>query len=171
MKTALLCPGPSLADYRTSDHEIVVGVNRAVSVAPCDFWVLLDDRPFRSASPIGEPCLVTSGAIYRRFIRKSLLTKDRPFIDRQNLYFDGNAPWGRFSATNALVLLLNMGATSIDCFGVDMVGTKDWDGFGHDQDKRDIERWKEEATLWNRLTQYLSEHGCEVVRQGVNCAA
>lgn len=170
MKTALLCPGPSLADYQPGEHELVAGVNRAVSVAPCDFWVFLDDRPFFSATPIGEPCLVTSSMIYRRFERKKLLTNAGPFIDRARLLFDGDARWGRFSATNALVLLANLGATEIECFGVDMVGTKDWDGFGHEQDKRDVARWKEEAALWGQVTSHLAARGVVVSRQGVPCA-
>lgn len=170
MKTALLCPGPSLADYQPADHELVVGVNRAVSVTPCDFFVFLDDRPFYSATPPNEPCLVTSGMIYRRFVRKGLVSSARPFIDRANLNYGGKSPWGRFSATNALILLENLGATEIECFGVDMVGTKDWDGFGHDKDKRDVARWKEEANLWNQLTEYLAARGVSVTRQGVTCA-
>lgn len=171
MKTALLCPGPSLSDYQPGDHVLIAGVNRAVSVAACDFWVLLDNRPFYSAEPIGEPCLVTSGMLHRQFIRKGSLTLDRPFIDRNRLLYEGTARWGRFSATNALVLLANLGATEIECFGVDMVGTKDWDGFGHDRDKRTLDRWREEAHLWSQVTDHLSQRGCQVHRSGVTCGA
>lgn len=169
MKAALLCPGPSLAEYRHGDHAIIAGVNRAVSVAPCDFWVLLDDRPFHSAAPIGEPCIVTSGAIHRRLCRKQLIQATRPFIDRSQLVVESDMPWGRFSSTNALILLENLGATSIDCFGVDMAGTLDWDSFGHAQDKRDEKRWNEEAGLWKNMTDYLASRGCEVTRMGVTC--
>lgn len=169
MKTALLCPGPSLVNYRPSDHVLVAGVNRAVSVAPCDFWVFLDDRPFHSATPIGEPCLMTSGSIYRRLMRKEKITTQRPFIDRARFEIEEPIHWGRFSSTNALLLLLSLGATEIECFGVDMVGTLDWDAFSHAQDKRDEKRWNEEAVLWQQMTDYLFARGCVVTRQGVGC--
>lgn len=169
MKAALLCPGPSVANYQPADHAMVAGVNRAVGIAPCDFWVFLDDRPFYSAQPLGEPCLVTSGMIHRRLYRKQLITSARPFLDRARLPFEGDLPWGRFSSTNALVLLAALGATEIECFGVDMVGTLDWDQHSHPQDKRDEKRWNEEAGLWQRLTQHLANEGCVVTRQGVTC--
>lgn len=171
MKTALLCPGPSLVNYVPSDHAIVAGVNRAVVFAPCDFFVFLDDRPFKAALPTNEPCLVTSDSVHRYLVRKQFVQPSHTFIDRRRLYFDGDAPWGRFSSTNALILLANLGATSIECFGVDMAGTLDWDEHSFPQDKRDDKRWNEEAGLWRRLVEYLAERGCVVTRMGVTCAA
>jgi len=169
MKTALLCPGPSLASYQPGDHALIAGVNRAVSVAPCDFWVLLDDTPFYSATPLGEPALVTSSMIHRRLLRKKLIDPARPFIDRSRLPDAGELRWGRFSATNALVLLASLGATEIECFGVDLAGTLDWDQHSHPQDRRNEQRWREEAGLWHDLTTYLAARGCQVQRAGVTC--
>lgn len=171
MKTALLCPGPSLASYTPGDHDLLAGVNRAVSVAPCDFWVFLDERPYHSAQCLGEPAIVTSGTMYRRLIRKQKLEPSRPFIDRDRLPPADQLRWGRFSSTNALVLLAALGATEIECFGVDMAGTLDWDQFSHAQDRRDAKRWQEEATLWQQMVDYLGQRGCLVHRSGVTCGA
>lgn len=164
MKAAILCPGPSLADFSGTDADIAIGINRAVSHYPCDFHVFLDCRAFYAAEPVNEPCLVTTRQMYRRVTRKRPEALQRLFLCRDRLTTGTAAKWGRFSVTSALILAENLGATEIECFGCDMEGTKDWDGHAFEQDRRDEKRWREERELWQQLTAYLAERGCAVRR-------
>jgi hypothetical protein len=45
---AILCPGPSLADFlaRPREHEAFIGVNRAAAAWPCDYWAFNDHEAF-----------------------------------------------------------------------------------------------------------------------------
>lgn len=56
LKAAVLCPGSSLADCSIErlalEYDVLIGVNRAVGIVPCHYWVMLDDHTFEMVAPL-----------------------------------------------------------------------------------------------------------------------
>ena len=163
MRIALLSCGPSLPRWEwvnRSDYAVVVGVNRAVARYACDWWSAGDAECFTAVEPIGLPHLWTHAAtLYRirrehpeRSTRHHAATYHR--CERQQ--------WSIYSATAALMIAREIKATRIDCFGVDMAGTQDWDGSHHGC--RDETRWARERAAWCLAESILSAEGITVAR-------
>lgn len=161
---AILCPGLSLAQFtqQPGEYDVLIGVNRAAGFKPCDYWVMLDYETFARSEPIGWPTIVTRGGIYRALVRAFPDAKKHPFINAK--LYDGPIAqrWKAFSSTTALMFAAHLGATRIDCFGMDWEGLSDWDGMPHAG--RDPERWEREMKLWEGLVRWLANRNVEVSR-------
>lgn len=165
MKIAIVCPGPSAADFteeRRVDYDVVIGVNRAVGLIECDYWVMLDEAAFAHSKPIGTPKMVTRGGIYRALCRAYPQAREHEFVSSK--FYEGppRSRWGAFSSTTALMFAVKFGGTEIDCYGADFEGNADWDGkIGCG---REPERWEREAKLWGGLCRWLESRGVKVSR-------
>ena len=161
---AILCPGLSLNQFaqKPGEYDVLIGVNRAVGFKPCDFWVMLDYEAFARSEPIGRPTIVTRGGIYRAIVRAFPEAQKHPFINAK--FYDGPIAlrWKAFSSTTALMFAVDLGATRIDCFGMDCEGLSDWDGTPHAG--RGPERWERELKLWDGLVRWLANRNVEVSR-------
>lgn len=167
MKTAILCPGPSLSQtFKTRDaYAAVAGVNRAVHRAPCDVWVSLDPSPIE-AIPLQwfttENTIHNLQASGRLFRGGKLSTVEATF---EQIPSDmGGACWDSFSSTAALVSMFLRGAKSIDVYGYDGTNAPDFDGAALHSNQRGADRWANEAHVWEVVTKWLSDRGCEVRR-------
>lgn len=163
MKIALLSCGPSLRLWEAAchrDHDIVVGVNRAVARFACDWWSVGDAEGFAAVRPIGSPHIWTHADTLTR-IRKENPT--RAAEHEAALYRrDERDRWSIFSATSALMLAPRLGATAVDCYGVDMVGSADWDGT--ERGNRGEDRWSRERIAWADAVKLLADAGVSVRR-------
>lgn len=166
MNATLLCPGPSLANYRPSTSTgIIIGVNRAATLHACDVWAATDIPLIKRTTPLGTPVLLTIEAT-----RDSLIRRGRAWPYGVVTHTDmaggtptnNGTPWTRFTATAALKYAAWTGATRIDVYGADMAGELDWDGTKAGE-WRDEDRWREERDIWNRT---VAEIGVEVIRHG-----
>jgi hypothetical protein len=155
--------------YRPQRADIVVAVNRAATAHWCDVLSALDWPLVRSIAGevIGRPRWLTSAD------SAGLSNGGRPFVWGGVSLIDdmlGWCPmpgWTVYSAPMALVYCAKRGAKVIDCYGVDMVGTKDWDG--RDQPTgRDDRRWQREAIIWRGVVEWLSGMGVTVTRHNVD---
>lgn len=167
MKTAVLCPGPSLSQTFTNRdaYQVVAGVNRAVHRAPCDVWVSLDPSPFE-AIPLRwfttESTLHNLRASGRTFSGEHVETVEPLFGQVPSDM--GGACWNSFSSTAALVAMFLRGAKSIDVYGYDATNAPDFDGAALHSNQRGADRWANEAQVWGVVTKWLAERGCVVNR-------
>jgi len=163
MRIALLSCGPSLPRWEwvnRSDYAVVVGVNRAVARYSCDWWSAGDAECFTAVRPIGRPHLWTHAATLYRIGREH---PTRATEHEAAVYHRcERKPWTIYSATAALMLALEVKATRIDCFGVDMAGTQDWDG--SERGCRDESRWSRERAAWGKAVDLLAAEGITVAR-------
>lgn len=167
MKTALLCPGPSLSRYLGREgYDLVIGVNRAAEKHPVDIWVAHDVQRIRDSAPgvIGSPLLVvateTWGVIDAENGWRGRMIEQTAYLEAVPHAFG----WTSFSATSALVCAFWRGAKRIDLYGADWKGKLDWDGVAAGLNRADS-RWEWESSMMlNVLFPYLRERGCEVNR-------
>jgi hypothetical protein len=165
MKTAVLCPGPSLANTFAGreGYGLVAGVNRAVHRAPCDVWVSLDPAPIE-AIPL---TLVTMDATAHQIARRVGPDVRVDTVETESLRtpFDiGGCSWATFSSTAALVAMFTRGAKQIDVYGYDATNAPDFDGASLSTNNRTADRWAHEAQCWEAVTRWLAERGCSVNR-------
>ncbi len=176
MRAALLCPGPSLRAYPGREgqggFDLVIGVNRVATLHPVDVWAC-GDWPLieqERGRVLGEPTLfvAASGAAQ---LRDHSPAGPWPFktIEFEQLEQGGFATsagpqWNLFSTTAALMFAGWVGATRIDCYGIDWRGTLDWDGTAAGGN-RSPERWQLEKDLCqNVLLPWLGRRGVEIKR-------
>lgn len=167
MKAAVLCPGPSLIEFRGgTGYGAVIGVNRAAAYTPCDWWVICDEQTFAMCVPLGSPSVVCDQDCLARLLRKYPRSADYAWLDREHDWPPRKGPcrWWRFSATSALVLAARLGATHVDCYGVDWRGACDWDGYTHSGQCRTVTRWADERQVWQSTVDTLAERGVTVER-------
>lgn len=168
MRAALLCPGDSLQRFPGPEtYDVVIGVNRVAGSVPCHYAAMLDMLPYqmlrRSGGDfIGTPVHVT-GRTERRKLAIEFPDVERfPFVDWSTISaVPRGIRWGLYSATMALVLARSLGATEVECWGVDWRGAADWDGTTHQKFVRNDERWKNEIGIWHATVQAI---GIPVVR-------
>jgi hypothetical protein len=177
---AVLCPGPSLANVRAADlieYDALLGVNRAVERAACQWWVALDAHTFGFTRPVNRPVLVTSRGTYRSLRARTPELADWPWLDCRWVDPIGQhvVRWRKTSMTTAIVLAAELGAKRIDVYGCDWDGEADWDGrtdarYNRGEDKagpdgRTIEgRWTMERRLFAELAEALAGRGATVKR-------
>lgn len=180
-RVALLCPGPSLAQFPDFDelergtYAAVIGVNRAAGHAACDYWVLCDNSAMQHTVPAGRPTLVCDPECRQRLQKAFPATVEAmPWRDRvedmeclQSELTPGRAKWWHFSATSALILAWRLGATEIVCYGVDWQGVEDWDGHTHLGMSRNEERWTRECQLWTQVVDLLARRDVTVTRKQI----
>lgn len=182
MNAAILCPGPSVQNYplngdlRVSEmsptkprpYDVIVGVNRAASLHACDFWCLLDHYTYDLLPVIGKPTIVCHASIYNSMVREFPAANSHVHLALENI--DENfqiCNWRTWSASLAIVVAFTQGVDLIECYGMDWVGTSDWDGFSQTQQRRSAKRWLAERKLFGQIRDWLGARGCTVRRVGV----
>lgn len=177
MNAVLLCPGPSLVNY-PGGGELVLGVNRAATIHRCDVWVCCDWIYEGTASTtnggvkylrdqvIGSPTLVIGSDGHSSLKRHNIYWPNVVEVESWWGDYDPHGMgWTLYSATTALMYAHHRGAKTIDVYGVDWSGTKDWDGTPAGGTRTDA-RWESERGIWKRLTGYLEQRGTKVKRYG-----
>lgn len=171
MNVALVSCGPSASAFAISDHEgPIIAVSRMATKVRADYWACFD---YPVAKEIGEwiigfPRLYstadTVGSLARR---KSQWSQMAIVADTLDCPIDD---WMAFTAPACLVLGAAMGATRIDCFGVDMAGTGDATGGteGNPDVVRTAQRWEREREIWESIVGWVGLRGVEVERHGIN---
>lgn len=167
MRIALLSAGPSLlaAADPGADCQIRIGVNTAASLHACDWWSCADAHRIEEIDPIGSPRLFTMGPEYDKALARCSDKAKRfeVLLWDQVFHETGASPkWQNWSATSALVLGKWLGATAIDCYGVDMAGVTCCAG-GVMAPERRPQRWERERALWRTIVKWLSKQGTQVI--------
>jgi len=174
MRAQILCPGPSLPAAPSRDgYDVVLGVNRAVGVAPCDYWVMLDGAlVWRISRPVGHPVIVCSHSMHKELWDNYLDSRDHKWLDAMSFKdkYCTSMEWAIFSATTAVICAASLGATQIDMWGADMAGTREFDGPMPERATRNEARWEREARILDRISNHLWTRGVKVERKGVGHA-
>lgn len=169
MRVALLSAGPSLEHFdrtiRSECFSARIGVNTAAAKYPVDYWSVADQDRFAEIHPIGFPAVFTMGPERDKMMAQNphRIARHRVLVWK-DIGRDVHAPndgW-RWSCTSALILARWLGATEIDCYGVDMTGAADVTG--QTTIYRNPERWAEEQVLWAKLVRWLRAGGTVVRR-------
>jgi hypothetical protein len=155
MRIAILAPGPSLARYQPGEHDLRhdlrIAINLAATIHRCDWWTVGDWQAIECMTELGTPDIYTMpssvDAAQSRRAGRHVLAWSQPL---------------QFSAPAALVLARDLGATAIDCYGVDMAGTTYVDGSTNKclTDRR----WQHEQRLWDEQVHLLRHAGVAVTR-------
>lgn len=165
MNAAVLCPGPSLERFPGRDaYELVIAVNRAVTVCECDYVILLDAWTFSKCGPIpGKPTIVAAADIYHQMCGIAPAALHHPFLERDVGWLPKTGVlWQTKGLTTALVLAWVKGATEVECVGVDWSGAADWDGFTHPRQQRTADRWTRERQLARATVALIEDRGAAV---------
>ena len=86
--------------------------------------------------------------------------------DRPGGYLRREDEWRVYGVTVGLALGVHLGATRIDCFGVDRRGVADFDGFHDRRQRRTPRRWIREKRIWQKVCDRVGELGIQVRRIG-----
>ena len=169
MKAAILCPGPSLAGVTQADIgdcELVVAVNRAATYLHADYVTLLDPYTFgwcRDEGFKGKPGIVAARDIYEQMCAAFPEAEHHRFLQRKNDWLPvPGLQWFTKGLTTALVLAYVKGADQIRCYGVDWLGTEDFDGFTNGRQQREPKRWANEISLVRAVCHQLTDRGVRV---------
>jgi hypothetical protein len=162
MRIAILSCGPSLSRYdaRTA-FDVRIAVNKAALFAPCSYWSVGDSETVGRYLPALDVCpsLWTHHDTYRR------VCGHHGWVDAKLYPRSERIRWTLFSATAALWLAKELGATRVDCYGCDMGGDLNWDGTPEPTANRSIERWALERAAWDETVALME--GVEVIRHGL----
>ena len=172
LTATILCPGPSLANYKPPtgpERFVTIAVNRAVAIQPVDWWVALDsdtvamlDRP-----PVAKRILMGMAAWGEAAVRFPAIAATLDHIPKAYLRADwlpGAQEFLGHSFLTAILLAAEIGADLIECWGVDLDGKKDFDGFSDRRQNRTPGHWALELELFERLTEVLAERDVCVTR-------
>lgn len=169
MRVALLSGGPSLtatwpqAVAARECFDLLIGVNGAATLYPVHWWSVGDWQTIYQhkmvplAGEWGLPSIWTMTPTADRIEDHGRL----PWMAGVRIKHWGQAKasanhpqgWSTWSATAALVLACELGAKSIDMFGVDMAGTGDClvpVSAGHNE-----RRWERERKVWLSTLDWL----------------
>jgi hypothetical protein len=164
MNVALLCPGPSLATLEESPPaDITIGVNRAACRFPVTWWAATDYPLIRGwgGAILGNPKLFTRRQTWLD-VRRRINPPTVMFTEALSCPVKG---WDVKTATAALVLAGNLGATRIDVYGADWTDAPDFDGVEVVGTDRKPQRWDEERATWHAVIAHL---GIPVTRHGIS---
>jgi len=170
VRVALLSCGPSLSrTWRPSlaiGYRLIIGVNRAVERQRCDWWACLDHEAFQWFEPTDNstPRVLTWS---RSAARLAALAPERlgrhEWRSTESVDVPlGRPSWATYSGTSALALAMDLGASVIDCYGVDLAGSADF--AGRRQAKRDERRWGKETAIWSDLVRLAGRRSIRVNR-------
>jgi hypothetical protein len=166
---AILCPGPSLAGFLAApvQHQLYIGVNRAVIAYPCDYWAFNDAEPFSWFEPQGRPVCFTSEAAFARIPVSPRLAEFEWLYYRDiNTTCPSDPGWVNFTMTTALVLAEHLGAARVMMYGADQTGTDDWDGPPQrGRDARHEYRWQNERHKTGHVLEWMARRGVRVSRR------
>ncbi len=171
MRVALLSSGPSLiATYPgiRLQHDLLVGVNRAVELVACHWWCCGDWQGVEAIAPIGRPRLFTleHSADHLEGRQSPAADFDGPIVRWGEVGNQLGPPqgWATYSGPAALVLAVHLKAREVDAYGVDMGGFGDCRGL-EGAAGRHAQRWADEASIWAALIRWATErHGVTVRR-------
>lgn len=168
MKAAILCPGPSVGLYDAAlPYDLTLAVNRAASIAPCDWWVMLDAHTFGETAPVGFPAILCSLST-RAQVRGQWPERaaEHEFRDKGDLPREHPecGPFMGLSFLTAIWLAVDLGCQHIDCYGADWSGTADFDGHTDARNNRKPDRWATEAEKYEQLEAQLAGRGVELFR-------
>lgn len=169
MTTAILCPGPSLAELPAElKVDRVIGVNRAVLKYPCTWWAALD---WQVVDEVGPACdaLLTMRASAESLARRQKLPEH--VVESESLFEYLPPPatgWTRYSMTTAIVFAASLGSTLIELYGFDATNATDWDGGIANAAglNRTGDRWAAELATVAGLSRILNERGVTLVNHG-----
>ncbi len=174
MKSALLCPGPSLTRFPgRRGYDLLIGVNRAPIAFACDVWACGDwplyckienDREIQ-AQVIGSPLWFTAAnsaeEVWERHTRWRGEVRTFESIDPGIAGID----WDFFTFTAAIGYAAWRGATTIDVYGADWSGVKDFDGAaGASPENRTGDRWTQERWMFGVMQSELKARGVVLER-------
>lgn len=184
MRVALLSAGPSLV--RTFDEserfDLRIGVNSAVGFFRCDWWSCGDgqtfERVYQHRGVIGLPVLFCMSPDCSRFRATSRLVKRYKAHRvvgwhevRKRVHPPAN--WDSFSVVASVPLAVDLGATRIDVYGHDCMGTVDVSG--HDMAKRAYHFERTDGgsvqDRWAMITEWAADKGTEIVEHQPEYAA
>ncbi len=176
---AVLAPGPWLAAVTAEElagYDLVIGVNRAVAVARCDWWVNLDghlfwtivrdEKAFEDVPDVLKPIFICSRGTWYPI---NLKPESNGFRWMDSRTVEGTIPrrpvrWAKFSFTTAIVLAAHLGARRIDCYGATWSGVADFDGYTSGKNQRTDSRWERERKVYEELREMLAGRGVAVRR-------
>ena len=163
---AVLCPGESLRFFLGRDgYDPVIAVNRAAGAYHADYWVCLDQNSFEACQPVGRPTIVCAHATYNGICARWPDARHHDWkLHKPGAVETHQIPWAKYSATTALELAARLGATQVDCYGIDWNGTEDFDGYEHAEHNRTAERWADEGRIFADLTAELHRRGVRIRR-------
>jgi hypothetical protein len=159
MQAAILCPGHPLATAEIAPAEVVIGVNRAVCHAACDYAVMLDAHTYGFCERVGikgRPTIVTSTQIWGQMCRMFPAAAHHRFLAIDAGWLAGGGlRWRSKGLCVSLVLAKMLGADAATCYGVGWTGTTDWDGHSDAKQRRTPDRWKAERALVGEVVAML----------------
>lgn len=165
MKIAILCPGPSLANYAGTDADLIMGINRVALSFKCDVWAANDYPVIRKMyeKVIGVPAILSR--------RQTLLDIKHRLDKFEKLISVDDIPerpqvkwWWQKTMTCAMAFACSQGAKLVEIHGCDWAGTKDWDGTEFGEDRTD-KRWHDERERYGLMVEWMRGKGCEVVKR------
>ena len=168
-KACVLCPGPSLtrtfSEDMAGEYDLVLGVNRVAQMFECDFWVVLDAYTFGMTEVRGCPVIVTGAKQYETMCVGYPDAQKHEHLDHKKIKVPiMEVPWRSKGLLTAVIVAYSKGAKVIDCYGVDLKGTADFDGKTFDRQMRSANRWRKERKKLARLTRALARLGTVVTR-------
>lgn len=161
---AILASGPGLLHswHPGGVADVVIAVNVAATLFPCDWWVAGDAEAFDLFHPIAPPrCGVVTDAL--AYARAAWWPHSGGRVQRWCQFRApfGSGQWHTSGPAAVGFAALVLGAAEVHCYGMDMAGTQDLDGApacclgGADH------RWKVEAT---ELAAIVAATGVRLVR-------
>ena len=117
MRVTIVSQGPSVKDFHEDCHmvdqtDIVIGVNSVVERTPCDWWVMVDARPFTQYTPIGRPWI---------FTRRDYVDADFGAC-RENALWKKFCWWPRFNGEHLQDLIPRCADRTVMCYDVFLPG-------------------------------------------------
>lgn len=166
----------SFPGKREGGYDAVFGVNRAVALRECDYWVHLDMiyhlLVHAGEPPLGDPVMITHRSCWKQTVRNWPHLEGKPWLDVRAMdYIDAEARWRVFSCTTAPVAAAHLGYKTLDAYGVDWRGSADCDGHCYPEHNRNETRWKDESKLWHYVTRALASRGVTLRRVGYDTPA
>lgn len=156
MHAVVLCPGESLRLMdRLPQCDMSIGVNRAALAFRVDWFAASDYPMIRNhiESLPGTPSLLT--------LRQTEIDLRNRLSRFPRVCIAESLPCPlKHPKTMMLAVLLafSLGATTIDVYGADWTGTRDYDGVEAGEN-RTPDRWDAERHDWDILTAWLNERG------------
>ena len=166
---AILCAGPSIRDLTVEDLDpfhLVIAVNRAAALLPCDDWIAQDPSILISVDPMLPP--------------RRLITRENAYTNTRDRHspklvgvrvewiedLEARRPWlgsEKWTKILAIDLAIERGARSLAIFGDDMSGSVGC--LGESEESRTAERWFDEKIATERAFQRAIASGVSSIRR------
>jgi hypothetical protein len=166
VKVAVLASNPALRATWTPESaasfDVIIAVNIAATLFPCDWWVAGDAESFDRFRPIAPPRrgVVTDALNYRRGAWWPESGQQVQRWCEMRAPF-GNGQWHTSGPAAIGFAAIKLKATQIHAFGMDMAGTTDLDGRPACQSTGAHHRWTTEA---RQLADIVAATGVLLIR-------